>query len=166
MFVRQPRAESLYRPRWIVRKDLPTVLEIERASFPEPWGEEDFLECLRQRNCLCLVVEQGERVVAYMLHALFECRLNLIRLAVHPAHRHHSIGRVLVEKLASKLDIYRRTHITCSVSEGNLDGQLFLKACGFTAVRIQPGYFGREDGYRFVRKLPPTDLVTVRPRGE
>jgi ribosomal-protein-alanine N-acetyltransferase len=38
--------------RWMIRRDMPEVLEIERQSFEFSWTEEDFLCCLRQRNCI------------------------------------------------------------------------------------------------------------------
>jgi len=38
--------------RWMIRRDMPEILEIERQSFEFPWCEEDFVRCLRQRNCI------------------------------------------------------------------------------------------------------------------
>ena len=32
--------------RWMIRRDMPEVLEIERKSFEFPWFEEDFIRCL------------------------------------------------------------------------------------------------------------------------
>ena len=52
--------------RWMIRRDMPEVLQAEQASFEFPWTEEDFLRCLRQRNCIGMVAEQGEKVVGFM----------------------------------------------------------------------------------------------------
>ena len=43
--------------RWMIRKDMPAVLQIERDSFEYHWQEEDFLSCVRQRNCIGMVAE-------------------------------------------------------------------------------------------------------------
>ncbi|MEM1305855.1 MAG: ribosomal-protein-alanine N-acetyltransferase RimI, partial [Planctomycetota bacterium] len=48
--------------RWMIRRDMQEVLGIEQESFEFPWLEEDFIRCLRQRNCIGMVAEQGERV--------------------------------------------------------------------------------------------------------
>ena len=48
--------------RWMIRRDMPEVLQTEQESFEYSWTEEDFLRCLRQRNCIGMVAEQGERV--------------------------------------------------------------------------------------------------------
>ena len=47
--------------RWMIRRDMPEVLQTEQESFDYSWTEEDFLRCLRQRNCIGMVAEQGER---------------------------------------------------------------------------------------------------------
>ena len=44
--------------RWMIRRDMPEVLDIERLSFEFAWTEEDFLCCLRQRNCIGMVAER------------------------------------------------------------------------------------------------------------
>lgn len=41
--------------RWMIRRDMQEVLEIEKSGFEFPWSEEDFIRCLRQRNCIGMV---------------------------------------------------------------------------------------------------------------
>ena len=41
--------------RWMIRRDMPEVLQTEQESFEHSWTEEDFLRCLRQRNCIGMV---------------------------------------------------------------------------------------------------------------
>ena len=54
--------------RWMIRRDMPEVLQTETQSFEFAWTEEDFLRCLRQRNCIGMVAEQGEQVVGFMIY--------------------------------------------------------------------------------------------------
>src|SRR4029078_10231989 len=49
--------------RWMIRRDMAEVVDVERASFEFPWFEEEFIRCLRQRNCIGMVAEHAERVV-------------------------------------------------------------------------------------------------------
>ena len=32
--------------RWMIRRDMPEVLDIEQCGFEFPWSEEDFIRCL------------------------------------------------------------------------------------------------------------------------
>ncbi len=36
--------------RWMIRRDMDEVLNIEYEGFEFPWSEDDFVRCLRQRN--------------------------------------------------------------------------------------------------------------------
>src|SRR5690348_3144654 len=60
--------------RWMIRRDMPEVLQTEQHSFEFPWTEEDFLRCLRQRNCIGMVAEQGEKVVGFMIYELHKAK--------------------------------------------------------------------------------------------
>lgn len=122
--------------RWMIRRDMPEVLAIERASFDFPWTEEDFYKCLRHRSCIGLVTDFRESVLAYALYDLHHKRFQLLNIAVHPDHRGKGYGRQMMQKLIGKLSEQRRTRITLEVRERNVAAQLFFKRMGFRAVSI------------------------------
>ncbi len=127
--------------RWMIRRDMPEVLQAEQESFEYAWTEEDFLRCLRQRNCIGMVAEQGEKVVGFMIYELHKAKLHILNFAVGPAHRRCHIGSQMVTKLISKLSSHRRTKITLEVRETNLTAQLFFRNQGFKAVRVLRAYY-------------------------
>jgi ribosomal-protein-alanine N-acetyltransferase len=127
--------------RWMIRRDMPEVLQTEQESFEFAWTEEDFLRCLRQRNCIGMVAEQGEKVVGFMIYELHKSKLHILNFAVHPAYRRQGIGAQMVAKLVSKLSSHRRTRITLEVRETNLAAQLFFRSQGFRAVRVLRAYY-------------------------
>ena len=122
--------------RWMIRRDMPEVLQTEQESFEYAWTEEDFLRCLRQRNCIGMVAEQGERVVGFMIYELHKQKLHILNFAVHPHYRRGGVGQQMVAKLISKLSSHRRTRITLEVRETNLPAQLFFRSQDFKAVRV------------------------------
>jgi ribosomal-protein-alanine N-acetyltransferase len=127
--------------RWMIRRDMPEVLQTEQESFEYSWTEEDFLRCLRQRNCIGMVAEQGERVVGFMIYELHKAKLHILNFAVHPQYRRGGVGAQMVAKLISKLSSHRRTRITLEVRETNLPAQLFFRAQGFKAVRVLRSFY-------------------------
>jgi ribosomal-protein-alanine N-acetyltransferase len=127
--------------RWMIRRDMPEVLQAEQECFEYAWTEEDFLRCLRQRNCIGMVAEQGEKVVGFMIYELHKSKLHILNFAVGPVHRRTGIGGQMVAKLISKLSNHRRTKITLAVRETNLSAQLFFRAQGFRAVRVLRAYY-------------------------
>ena len=140
--------------RWMIRRDLPEVLEIERRSFNEPWDEDDFISCLRKRNCIGRVAEHEERIAGYMLYELRKSSIYIINFAVHPDFRRRGVGRSMMEEVASKLCPQRRTRISLHVRETNLAAQLFFREVGLRATKICRSFENDgEDAYRFEYRL-------------
>ena len=135
--------------RWMIRRDMPEVLRIEQDSFDYSWSEEDFLRCLRQRNCIGMVAEHGEKVVGFMIYELHKNKLHILNFAVCPSFRRTGIGGQMVAKLVGKLSSHRRTRITLAVRETNLAAQLFFRAQDFKAVKVLRSYYedSGEDAY-------------------
>jgi ribosomal-protein-alanine N-acetyltransferase len=127
--------------RWMIRRDMPEVLRAEQESFDYSWTEEEFLRCLRQRNCIGMVAELNEKVVGFMIYELHKAKLHILNFAVAPAFRRAGIGSQMVAKLISKLSSHRRTRITLAVRETNLPAQLFFRAQLFKALKVLRGYY-------------------------
>jgi ribosomal-protein-alanine N-acetyltransferase len=135
--------------RWMIRRDMPEVLDIERESFEFPWFEEDFIRCLRQRNCIGMVAEHAEHVVGFMIYELHKTRLHILNFAVGAPLRHRSVGTQMIEKLVGKLSSQRRTEITLEVRETNLGAQIFFRESGFRAINVLRDFYddSTEDAY-------------------
>lgn len=134
--------------RWMIRADMSDIMEIERHSFEESWTEDGFIRCLRQRNCIGMVAEVGEKIAGFMIYELYKSRLLVLNLAVHEDYRRHGIGRQMNDRLKSKLSC-QRTRIELKVSERNLDAQLFFRSVGYRAVSVLRNHFDNpvEDAY-------------------
>jgi ribosomal-protein-alanine N-acetyltransferase len=141
--------------RWMIRRDMPEVLQIESESFDHAWTEEDFLRCLRQRNCIGMVAEQAEKVIGFMIYELHKSKLHIMNFAVAPEHRRLGIGSQMVSKLIGKLSSHRRTKITLAVRESNLYAQLFFRVQDFRAAKVLRGYYpdSGEDAYLMQFKI-------------
>ncbi len=139
--------------RWMIRRDVPEVLEIDFHGSVLPWAEEDLLRVLRLRNCIGMVCEDWRipppsseyaPTAGFMVYELHTDHLHLIRFAVHPAHQRLGFGRAMHEKVAKKLVTHRRTYLSASVLDSALDAQLFARACGWRAVGIDGDVYAME----------------------
>jgi ribosomal-protein-alanine N-acetyltransferase len=141
--------------RWMIRRDMPEVLEAERQSFEYAWTEEDFLRCLRQRNCIGMVAECNDRIVGFMIYELHKTRLHVLNFAVHPQYRHQGVGSQMATKLIGKLTSHRRSKVTLAVRERNLDAQLFFRQLGFKATKVLRNYYedSGEDAFQMEHRL-------------
>jgi ribosomal-protein-alanine N-acetyltransferase len=130
--------------RWMIHRDLPEVLAIERACFTRPWGERDFLAALAERNQIGMVAEtKSGTVVGYSLYRLEKPTIHVLNFAVHPRYHRQGIGRQMAAKLVGKLG-GRRRRIELRVHDTDLGTHLFWRALGFRAVAVERAVY--QDG--------------------
>lgn len=143
--------DSNFHIRWMIRRDMPCVLEIEQLNFGviDGWREQDFVSHLRQRNCIGMVIEEDEIIVGFMVYELFKNRLQIINIAVHPDHHRKGICTEMIQKLQNKLSYQGRRKLEIMVSDAFLPMHLALRKSGFRCVKVKRREFGEDDGYVF-----------------
>jgi len=135
---------SRFRVRWMIRRDMSHVLGIEQQDNGG-WTEEKFLQNLRERNTIAMVVEKDEMtIVGYMVYRLHKTSLEIVNFRADTEHRRQGIGRRMITKLKSKLSTHRRNQLEISVPDHMLSMHMFLKSQGFLGY-VSPG----DDVYKF-----------------
>ena len=160
-----PTATQTAHIRWMIRRDMPAVLGIESQCFEYSWTEEDFIRCLRQRNCIGMVAEVDGKVVGFMIYELHKNRLHVLNFAVDAEHRRRGIGSQMVGKLLAKLSTERRNRVMLEVRETNLAAQLFFKSLDFKAVSVLREFYddAEEDAYLMQYRYTPSDAELAAP---
>ena len=151
--------------RWMIRRDMPEVLDIELESFEFSWSEEDFIRCLRQRNCIGMVAEYDNRVVGFMIYELQKTRIHVLNFAVASEYRRQGVGSQMVAKLIGKLSSQRRSRLLLEVRETNLDAQLFFRSNGFRAIDVLHEHYDDtpEDAYQMQYRYRPERVEVADP---
>ncbi len=151
--------------RWMIRRDMSEVLDIEHESFEFPWSEDDFIRCLRQRNCIGMVAEHDDHVAGFMIYELHKTRLHILNFAVANRYRRRGVGQQMTSKLIGKLSSQRRTRIMLEVRETNLAAQLFFRRSGFRAVSVLRDFYEdtTEDAYMMQFRHRPTPSEVIIP---
>lgn len=144
--------------RWMIRRDLSEVLEIERESFKVPETEESIVRMLRQRNCIGMVAERDgdNRIIGHMVYELHKQKLHVLTFAVALDCRLQGVGRAMIGKLIGKLFPNRRVRILLEVRETAVEAQMFFRRMGFRAVSVLRDYYEEtpEDAYVMQYRLP------------
>ena len=135
--------------RWMVRRDIRDVTAIEQNCFEFPWKGEDFMQCLRQRNCIGMVAEYEGKVVGFMIYEVPKNRIRLLNIATTVEFRRRGVASQMVAKLIGKLTTQRRNRISLEVRETNLAAQLFFREQGFRATSVLREFYAEmhEDAY-------------------
>src|SRR6266566_4391357 len=67
--------------------DLPSVISIERRSFPTPWSLAMFVLELSKPSGICLAAEDSEGLIGYLVCARYDDVWHLMNVAIHPRRR-------------------------------------------------------------------------------
>ena len=148
----------------MIRRDMPEVLAIERASFDDPWTEEEFIAELRTRNHVGIVAERDEKVVGFMVYVLRPDSFDIINFAVDDECLRQGVGTRMVEKLRSKMAHQDRSQATVAIREGNLAAQMFFRNHEFEAVEILRRYYGEQDAYLMLYDKTKTGTMEANNR--
>ena len=118
------------------RRDLREILRIEADSFRHPWSERDFIEHFENPYSVALVVERSRLILGYEVFGIHAPWIQLYSCVVHRGYRRQAIGSQLVTSLGRQVADGECAGIVAKIPERNLAAQLFLRKCGFRAVKI------------------------------
>lgn len=153
------QTQTKYQVRWLIRRDMPEVMTIERQCYGvNGWTEEELIEHLRDRRTIGMVVEADEMIVGYVVYELHLKQIEIVNLAVLPDSQRQGVGKAIVDRIKQKMDhMPKRDKIALHVNEANLDAQLFLRSQGFLCV----GASGVDASYHFVLLVDKSEEVSV-----
>ncbi len=131
-------------------EDVPTVMEIDRLSFPVPWPERSYrYELTENRAATMLVAEHVENrsVVGYLGFWLIADEAHISTLAVHPLHRRRGIGEQLLREALQMAIAKGAEIVTLEVRASNQAALELYEKFDFEVVGKRAGYYrdNRED---------------------
>ncbi len=142
----------------MVPSDLPEVVAIERASFPNPWTGALFLQEL-QVGFSRTIVARGEdgAILGYLCRWLVADEIHVLNVAVAPSARGSGLGAALVRQVLDEAAVRRVVAVTLEVRRSNTAGRRLYDSFGFEEVGARPNYYGRGEDALILR-LPLDDV--------
>ena len=135
-----PRAEpGDLRLRRLGYGDLPSVISIERRSFPTPWSLAMFVLELSKPTGICLAAEDSEGLVGYLVCARYDDVWHLMNVAVHPERRRRGVATELIERLFE--DAGEGSRFTLEVRVSNSPAIEMYRRFGFRSAGRRRRYY-------------------------
>src|SRR5436189_2729883 len=82
--------------RRLAYSDLPSVISIERRSFPTPWSLAMFVLELSKPSGICLAATDGDQLAGYLVCSRYDQVWHLMNVAVAPERRRTGIATALI----------------------------------------------------------------------
>ena len=123
------------------RPDVKRVLEIEMASFSDPYPA-NILVDIYNLGAGFLVAQENNRVVGYIIFWIkFEDEGHIISIAVDKSYRRMEVGSKLVETSLNIFKKYNVRRIKLEVRVGNKGARKFYSKMGFEEEKIVEDYY-------------------------
>jgi ribosomal-protein-alanine N-acetyltransferase len=152
-----PEPRDLVRFRAMTPFDVPAVGAVERASYPFPWSEGIFRDCLRV-GYLCRVAERSGEVAGYGIVAMGAGEAHVLNVCVAAGMRGRGIGRRMMQLLIERSAQAGMHDVFLEVRPTNPNAIALYQSLGFNEVGRRRGYYqaevGREDALVLKLSLP------------
>ena len=125
--------------------DLDAVMEVEHASFTNPWSRDMYLSDLANKDISHMFVAREDmgRVIGFCAfwHVLDELHIN--NLAVAPASRRGGVASALLAKVLGDGAARGAKRVTLEVRRSNEAAQRLYERFGFTVAGVRMGYYSQ-----------------------
>lgn len=130
---------------------MPTVLELEQAYATPCWDEDTYVQNLKRRNCIAMLVESVQdsgdiqALFVYDLHKTYVHVLHLFALNLIAMD-------TLLRRIKAKLSVTRRSRLDIVVDELDLRHQCMLRDLGVRVRMVMRGD-GIDGGDQYVFRI-------------
>ncbi len=138
--------------------DLPSVMEIERASFPNPWHESTFRGEIYHRSIsfpLVVVHATLNKVIGYVIFWQVGEDAQINNIAIHPDFRRLGIGETVLRHVIDLVRLRGGRLITLEVRPSNTAALNLYRKLGFKMLGVRKGYYTNPAEDAFVFGLHP-----------
>ena len=144
-------------------RDLNSIEEIERSSYPTPWSRSMFAGELAKPSSICLGAHDIERneLVGYLIISRYVDAWHVMNVAVAEPYRRRGVASGLMERLFEDTARDGRRGYTLEVRVSNEAAIRLYERLGFKARGIRRGYYtdNREDALIMWRDPVVRDFV-------
>jgi [ribosomal protein S18]-alanine N-acetyltransferase len=134
-----PQADLGVRVRRLTYSDLPSVLSIERRSFPTPWSLAMFVLELSKPSGICLAAATEQGLVGYLVCSRYADVWHLMNVAVTPDLRRRGIATMLLRDLFASAGPDAR--YTLEVRTSNEEAIAMYRRFGFRPAGRRRRYY-------------------------
>ena len=140
-------------------RDLGSIEEIERASYPTPWSRSMFAGEVAKPSSVCLGAfdTEDDRLAGYLIVSRYVDAWHVMNIAVAPAYRRHGIAKRLLNNLFERTGDDGKRGYTLEVRISNKDAIKLYEHMGFRSRGVRRGYYtdNREDALIMWRDPEP-----------
>ena len=124
-------------------RDFSSLCQLDQTCFPPAiaYDPEEIAAALVQPRTFCVVAEQDEQVVGFILLHYRRTVGNIITIDLHPEYRRRGLGSRFMEIAEQHLVQLGVRRMILEVATNNEAAITFYRARGFATQRLLPRYY-------------------------
>ncbi|MCG8313840.1 MAG: ribosomal protein S18-alanine N-acetyltransferase [Pseudomonadales bacterium] len=138
---------------------IPDVRKVELRSYPYPWSEGIFKDCVNSEYLCRVLYDVEENVVAYAIVSVAVEECHILNICVSDRMRGQGVARVLLRRMLQEAQKLGAVEAFLEVRPTNQAAISLYKSFGFVEIGRRKNYYpcenGREDAIAMA-----FDLVT------
>lgn len=139
--------------------DLHAACRIDPEWTIEAWSPYVDYDAVDGECYSARVLEHCGRIIGCMAYRWTSDLFHVHRLVISPMCQRRGNGRAMLAFLKAFLRPGRQQRILATVDEYDVDGQLFLRGCGFRCVRSEHGFLRMEFGLSEPEAFRPVNRI-------
>lgn len=121
--------------------DLGDIIDIEKASFSDPWSETALLSSITGPYCLTAAARKDGRVIGYIMGTALYEDCEITNVAVLPEYRSQGAARAMMERFLSLCRERSVERVLLEVRESNGPAIGLYASFGFEAYGRRKEYY-------------------------
>ena len=143
--------------RKMTKDDLPKVMQGECESYPHPWTQKNFEDCLASSTYSCWVFESSGNFSGHLILSSSVDEAHILNLCIYPQAQGKGWGRKLLAE-AEQIARQQQAKICfLEVRPSNIAGKQLYQSAGYNEIGRRKDYYpattGREDAVVMAKTL-------------
>jgi ribosomal-protein-alanine N-acetyltransferase len=125
-------------------EDLPSVLEIENLSYPNPWRLSSFKGEIENRpisNPYVVIFKPLNRVIGYVIYWHLQNEVQISNIAVSPDYRQLGVGEAVLKRILHEVSCKGAEFVFLEVRPSNQAARSLYGKLGFQILGLRKGYY-------------------------
>lgn len=136
--------QELWSLRRMKEKDLPSVLEIENLSYPNPWHLSSFKGEINNRpisNPYVVIFKPLDRIIGYVIYWHLQNEVQISNIAIRPDYRQLGVGEAVLRKILHEVCFKGAEFVFLEVRPSNRAARSLYSKLGFQILGVRKGYY-------------------------
>jgi ribosomal-protein-alanine N-acetyltransferase len=138
----------------MVEEDLPSVLEIENISYPNPWRLSSFKGEIENRpisNPYVIIYRPLEKIIGYIIYWHKRNEVQISNIAISPDYRQLGVGEGVLRKALLEMRHKGAEFVFLEVRPSNLAARRLYEKLGFMILGLRKEYY----------RIPSEDAIVM-----